>query len=69
MKHFERSTGLDTALYKNYLFISPNSIDLFLRPVLKQTCPSERIISHLCMNRAINLSINTSFVSRCRQNG
>ena len=40
-----------------------------IRPVLKQACPSERILSHLCMNRAINISLNTSFLSLCRQNG
>ena len=30
-------------------------------PVLKQACPSERILLHLCMNRAIHISQNTSF--------
>ena len=31
------------------------------RAVLKQACPSERILSHLFMNRAVNISLNTSF--------
>ena len=30
-------------------------------PVLKQACPSEKILSHLFMNRAINISLNASF--------
>ena len=31
-----------------------------IRPVLKQACPSERILSHMFMNRAINISLNAS---------
>ena len=30
---------------------------LYTRPVLKQACPSEKIRSHLFMNRAINISL------------
>ena len=42
---------------------------LFLRPVLKQACPYEKMRSHLFMNRGINISENASGLSCCRQNG
>ena len=41
---------------------------LYTRPVLKQACPSEKIRSHLFMNRAINISlICISFVTLSTQ--
>ena len=33
--------------------------------ILKQACPSEKIRSHLFMNRAIYISLNSSGLSRC----
>ena len=37
-----------------------------LRTVLKQTCPSEKVLSHLLMNRAINMfvTLSTKLVTR-----
>ena len=32
-----------------------------IRPVLKQDCPSDKILSHLFVNRAIKCSLNASF--------
>ena len=39
------------------------------RPVLKRAGPSEKIPSHVFMNRATNISPNASCLSRCRLNG
>ena len=48
-----------------YLFIGDRQS---LHPVLKRACPSEKIPSHVFMNRAMNISPNVSCLSRCRQN-
>ena len=40
-----------------------------IRPVLKQACLSENILGYMFMNRAINISLNASCLSSCRQNG
>ena len=36
-----------------------------IHPVLKQVCHSGKIISHMFMNRAINISLNASVCGTC----
>ena len=50
-------------LYFSFRILTCSSV---IHPVLKQACPSEKILSHMFMNREINISLlNASCLSCC----